>query len=328
MMAIWRNTMRKRSIYFNLSAFYFILAAISIVAMDFLFCISLETAVKTGVVAVLFYLCVALLLAAKMKSGYVRKEKETAENKHYYRKHICRKRKNQVAVLVICFLLCILLGSGGYVLYENGRTEIPSSLTEFGEKYPEAQEFVAGYKKYINKSFDTNLRLDVTKGEIPLFIQWDKRWGYQSYGSNLLGIAGCGPTCISMVVCGLTGSDEWNPYFVAQFSEESGYYVQGVGTSWDLMTVGAGKLGLNSELGTVSEDYILNNLSATTPMICSMYPGDFTYTGHFIVLTGVDANGDIIVNDPNSRKNSEKHWRLETLIPQIRSIWKYTVSAE
>jgi hypothetical protein len=59
-----------------------------------------------------------------------------------------------------------------------------------------------------------------------------------------------------------------------------------------------------------------------------MYPGDFTYTGHFIVLTGVDANGDIIVNDPNSRKNSEKHWSLETLIPQIRSIWKYTVSAE
>jgi hypothetical protein len=131
-----------------------------------------------------------------------------------------------------------------------------------------------------------------------------------------------------MVVCGLTGSDEWNPYLVAQFSEESGYYVQGVGTSWDLMTVGAEKLDLNSELGTVSVAYILNNLSSTTPMICSMYPGDFTYTGHFIVLTGVDANGDIIVNDPNSRKNSEKHWSLETLIPQIRSIWKYTVCIE
>jgi hypothetical protein len=42
--------MRKRAIYFNLSAFYFILAVVSIFAMDFLFCISLETTVKTGAV--------------------------------------------------------------------------------------------------------------------------------------------------------------------------------------------------------------------------------------------------------------------------------------
>jgi hypothetical protein len=65
------------------------------------------------------------------------------------------------------------------------------------------------------------------------------------------------------------------------------------------MTYGAEKLGLDSEQGTISTEYILNNLSDSTPMICSMKPGDFTYTGHFIILTGIDSNGDIIVNDPN-----------------------------
>jgi hypothetical protein len=59
-----------------------------------------------------------------------------------------------------------------------------------------------------------------------------------------------------------------------------------------------------------------------------MKPGDFTYTGHFIVLTGIDSNGDIIVNDPNSKKNSKKHWSLETLVPQIKGIWKYTANLE
>ena len=51
--------------------------------------------------------------------------------------------------------------------------------------------------------------------------------------------------------------------------------------------------GLNVVSGNVSSDYIMANLSGQTPMICSMAPGDFTKTGHFIVLTGIDANGKI-----------------------------------
>ena len=60
-------------------------------------------------------------------------------------------------------------------------------------------------------------------------------------------------------------------------------------------------------------------------MICSMSPGDFTKTGHFIVLTGIDSNGKIIVNDPNSPKNSNKHWDVNTLVSQMKSVWKYNI---
>ena len=38
-----------------------------------------------------------------------------------------------------------------------------------------------------------------------------------------------------------------------------------------------------------------------------MGPGEFTSNGHFIVLTGLQ-NGRLKINDPNSRKNSEKTW--------------------
>lgn len=37
-----------------------------------------------------------------------------------------------------------------------------------------------------------------------------------------------------------------------------------------------------------------------------MYPGDFTYTGHFIVLTGIDENGAITVNDPKQPRQHQK----------------------
>ena len=154
-------------------------------------------------------------------------------------------------------------------------------------------------------------------------MQWDERWGYETYGSDFLAVTGCGPTCLSMITCGLTGSETWNPLTVAQFSEKEGYYVPGEGTSWSLMTEGASNLGLTAENIPVTQENILAALRSGIPLICSMYPGDFTYTGHFIVLTGIDENGAITVNDPNSPANTKKHWSMTEILPQIRQSWGY-----
>ena len=43
----------------------------------------------------------------------------------------------------------------------------------------------------------------VTKGEYPLLLQYDKKWGYGIYGDNVIAINGCGPTSLAMVVAGL-----------------------------------------------------------------------------------------------------------------------------
>ena len=61
---------------------------------------------------------------------------------------------------------------------------------------------------------------------------------------------------------------------------------------------------------------ILNNLKKGNPIIVSMGRGDFTRSGHFIVLRGVDKNGKILVNDPYSLKRSQQSWSLSTIISQ------------
>lgn len=252
-----------------------------------------------------------------------------------------RKRKRIIRRLVIFICRCICVGAVAAIIIlavrivpdvasvftgEKSNGEYPQSLLDLLERNPETQEFVLDYPINKDIDFEIDLTNDLKKGTIPLLLQWDIRWGYEIYGSDFLAITGCGPTCLSMVRCGLSGEDEWNPLEVANMAEEYGFYVDEVGTSWELMTTGAIQLGLDVNSVIYDEAHIIAELEKGRPIICAMGPGDFTTSGHFIVLTGVDESGRIKICDPNSRINSEKSWKAEEIIPQIRNLWSYTYS--
>lgn len=160
---------------------------------------------------------------------------------------------------------------------------------------------------------------------IPLFLQGDPRWGERSYGSGPMKKTGCGPTCLSMVRCGLGRDGKWNPFRVARLAERKGFYVYGSGSSWDLMTEGARMLGLDSQELSCDGSQIMQALQAGKPIICAVGPGDFTTQGHFIVLVGIDDSGKIIVHDPNSRKNSKKTWEIDRILEQIKNLWTFSL---
>ena len=165
------------------------------------------------------------------------------------------------------------------------------------------------------------------QNHIPVYFQWSEVWGYASYGSENIGMGGCGPTSLSMVATGLTGNTSFTPKYVADMSVNMGYYVDEVGTDWTLMTAGASELGINSaQLTNWSEDTLKSELSAGHPIICSMGPGDFTNQGHFIVLSGLTEEGKVLINDPNSKINSRKKWDLNTIINQMNAAWSFWVS--
>lgn len=233
------------------------------------------------------------------------------------------KRKRMLRIAPAVCLLCFL-AMGFPTLARAVRDRgIPESLLKLRERNPETAGFVNAYPSRGKQVQDKDISKELSYGEIPLFLQWDARWGYEQYGDQFFALTGCGPTALSMVVCGLTGSAEWNPYAVSQYSLEHGWYVEGAGTSWDLMTEGARGLGLTVDQGSPDAEYIRNHLSRNTPMIASMLPGDFTQEGHFIVLSGMDQNGQIIVRDPNSKKRSEKSWDVDRIADQMGAVWCY-----
>lgn len=214
---------------------------------------------------------------------------------------------------------------GRPIVQEQGQPvqEYPESLLKLLELNPEAEAFVRGYFQNRDKHPEIDLSGEVVQGSIPLFLQWDERWGYETYGSDLIAITGCGPTCLSMVWCGLSGQTQWDPLSMARYAEKEGYYVKGAGTAWDFMKMGAEGLGLTVDEIAFDANHILAWLEGGNPIICAMRPGDFTTTGHFIVLSGLDEYGRVTVRDPNSRNNSEKAWEVEDLMPQIKNLWGY-----
>ena len=200
----------------------------------------------------------------------------------------------------------------------------PSALIEFMEKYPETEGFVMNYPFYKNTVQPVDLTSCLGADEMPLLLQWDSRWGYTEYSGELFGTSGCGPTALSMVCLHLLQDAKFTPRYVADFSEENDYYTTGKGSNWTLIYEGGEMLGLEVEEIPTEEDVVAEQLEAGNPVICIVGPGDFTYSGHFIVLAGLE-NGMIRINDPNSKIRSEKLWEFSAIKDQILKSWACSV---
>lgn len=211
--------------------------------------------------------------------------------------------------------------SADYQKIYNNIHAYPQELLAALCSNPELLEFTLGY---LNK--DNNQTGGLTQEELkekyPLLMQWDRRWGYVSYGDSCIGLDGCAPTCMSMVILALSHNEQATPDAVATYEQKAGYYLKGVGTSWSFMTEGASHFGIKGNELSLSKSTVFSELQNGHPIICSMKPGDFTSQGHFIVLIGVQ-DGKIIVNDPNSKERSRVLWDYDVLNGQIKNLWGY-----
>ena len=167
------------------------------------------------------------------------------------------------------------------------------------------------------------------KGEVPFLFQTDPAWATVKYAGDAkkpgsIGSHGCGPTCLSMVYIALTGKKDLSPVDMCAFAERNGYVDTGL-TSWTLMSEGSAQLGLKVKELSASTAVLRQELAAGRPIICVVGPGDFTTTGHFLVIVGEDANGKLIIHDPNSTQRSSQAWDAERVLSQCRNLWSFSV---
>lgn len=175
-----------------------------------------------------------------------------------------------------------------------------------------------------NDTIDLTEYKNKNVNSVPLIMQYDKRWSDKTYAGDFMKNSGCGPTCLSMVSIYLLKNTKFSPLYIADFAENNGYSINGNGSKWTLISEGGNALGLDVKELPLDKNIIITHLKNKDPIICVMGPGDFTTTGHFIVMTGLTDNNKIIINDPNSRKNSKKLWEYDDIYEQIRNLWVCT----
>ena len=88
------------------------------------------------------------------------------------------------------------------------------------------------------------------------------------------------------------------------------------------MTCGR-RLGLAASEIDVSSDSLRWALSEGYVVIANVGPGDFTEGGHFLVVAGLAENGEAVVNDPYSVKNSERTWPIGTIVSQSKALYMF-----
>lgn len=203
----------------------------------------------------------------------------------------------------------------------------PEEIVELLEKNPETLDFVAKYGELKDVPPAETIGELPADGSLPHLLQWDSRWGYQPYSNCVIAASGCGPTCLSMVITGLTGDTTVTPYVLAQYAEEMGYAnLQDGGTYAAFMWETVEKWGLTSVESLESENFLRDEIANGKPVICNLNPGKyFTDVGHFIVITGYE-DGVITVLDPFSIENTEKEWNYSDIKEQIAGLYSYELA--
>lgn len=206
-----------------------------------------------------------------------------------------------------------------YFVAQNA-DQYPIELLLSGAGNPEMADFLYGYLSS-DGSVTGGFTDEEQPEDYPLFLQFDPRWGYMEYGTRgTVGSSGCGPTCLSMAVFYLTGDRSCTPAAISQYSLDNRYYVEGIGTSWSLLSDYPAEFGLSSYQVQLREANLKAELDKGRILICSVREGDFTSAGHFILIYGYDENG-FKINDPKCVYRSRLSWTYKQIRNDIKATW-------
>lgn len=196
---------------------------------------------------------------------------------------------------------------------------MPDILLQHLAVNPELKDFTLSYPAMINIVFDGQFDLEVETGEVPLYLQYDKRWGYADYSKDILALRGAGPTALSMAYTYLMSDGSKNPIKIADYATEMGYLDEDGKTHWSLMTTGAEAIGLKSTEIDMNKDDIIEALEDGNVLICKVSDGDFTTEESFILIHDYK-NGFFYLKDPCSEARSKVGWDFKRLRGQIDKI--------
>lgn len=156
------------------------------------------------------------------------------------------------------------------------------------------------------------------KRKTPYYLQWDNRWAYDNLYPTNIGISGCGPTSLSMIISRLTN----NLIYPNEMAQKASKFMNDGGMDWAFIDHISKEYNLKVTDINLDKDKMIKALE-DGPLLISVGRGYFTLYGHILVIDSYK-DGKFIINDPNSVKNSIIGWEYDDISDQILKIWKFS----
>ncbi len=152
------------------------------------------------------------------------------------------------------------------------------------------------------------------KNKTKFYDQRDSRWNNTRYssdpnGTGTIGGAGCGPTCMAMILSTLL-SKNIKPTVTCKWAVDKGYRGTSGGTQDGFFAAIAKHYKLSATKWTqYDKSKLLNSFDGKTMAVVNVGDGNIAGGGHFIVIAGVKKESNksyFVAYDPNynSKKNS------------------------
>jgi len=152
----------------------------------------------------------------------------------------------------------------------------------------------ANYQPPRSQAGNTNGR---TGRNLPLYKQWDEDWEDVPFSQGTLGTSGCAPTSMAMAMSWATGK-YISPVEVANYATENGLVASDGVHGADFVPAVAAHYQVEMRK-TDDQEEVINLLRQGIPVVAAHDRGMFTKNGHFLVYSGIDADGRVMINDPN-----------------------------
>ena len=191
------------------------------------------------------------------------------------------------------------------------------------------------YGNFLGKAYDNEEslmndlnKLDQIYKDFPGFKYYNQVLYDEAYGSYNIKEAGCCPTCLAMVLTYLTKDNVLPTDLTDTMSKY--LYPDGTDVTGNCYYDTCSKYNIKpTMLNWQDKTEVQQALETNKPLILNVSTGNFTGSGHYIVLLGLDDKGDVIVADPNNINTSVQSYSLDSLLNQTHQIgaacWSFEV---
>ena len=232
-------------------------------------------------------------------------------------------KKKRKAFLVTLFLTVLLLGGWKILTLNKESVSQPAAAPIFLSPSPTPSPAptpvpTPAVDPPAAQLITVNGKEELTGNGIPTvyYNQTDSQWANQPYGSDNIGVYGCGPVAMAMVISTMTDT-AMDPAAMAQWAADNGYWASESGTYHSFIQGAAAAFGLQASSCPRTAQDLEEALLAGNLLVALMGPGHFTDGGHFIVLRGITLSGQVVVADPNSRENSLTAWDPQIIFDEL-----------